>query len=1666
MSSRMSSSSGDAFPLGRDGVRTPFRSLENEAMPTQWSKPKPVLGADVNLMKGNMALSDPESFLTNKEIPTSANTDLKNAEMAFECGDVTYKSFISAGGEVEIRDFSLLAEASLMLPLDQGMNNTCEAEDVDNSGCMIDQSCCADHVDHPYHNPEMKDALLVADKASEISSSPKDLGKLKDESATEDFAHVTWKSLVCDGGGVQILDMTTILDEIVPKPHLLFSPHLERSSLNTANLSVLNQQYEVEPVDHPYCGTTHDAVPSSSSANESVFEERSRRVNDITYKSFNCTGGEIQISDVATLESETVPLPAGQTSACSESCIYGVDPSISTTVQDVHNLSEHLDHPYCNIEADPSPLIDSCVLTHQTLPDVPDAPEEAYRNSPDLSGDLTKNPACVKSVPLKSSGNETEESDDILFTQKGSARLEDQVLIVPGLDYNILNTANKKDQNGENSDGLSNKNTDVFDPEPSELSEPSQPHKSCKHSVHKSCSSPMLEKDTVLYPSHPEAESSGCSQDAASEGSSMPVEENQKYISEEHVDIGPQQTSEAKDSAIGASANAAGLCSSAEKPEAEIISDVLKVLSECPSVASALQLGQLSPVVRRASVFLLEAKNAPSVDQFLTDDSALEADKSLLANVNVNPAGLWAEQLMSPMPHPLLNSTAVAGQCQPSLVTEPVQKVAQKPQVQNPVVDAPLIPDGPLQQQLRQMAEFLLLASGKINLGPGSATAPLPPPTISVVPKTQATPVGSHSICVGTSPVKYKEHSVNTSGQFERKRDFSVVDTCTLTDPLLWNVPPGSLEGLPREELEQRLRSSMIMVEALVQQLATARASVCPAGPAPSDLREKLVQTDHTELSQTTMHRDLYLEALRRIGELELDGRSLQNLTVCMEDMKVTMTSLTCDTEAALTSMKQIEDVSREDHQNLVTHYGQMRSVFERTKQVHMAMMEKAKGVLQQRDDMRMQMEEAFRAKEAAFGVMEQLRTHCAKEIFELERNLGSQQELSAALDQTHPELVALNQDYNDTLNSASDVLSETMKEQAGLTEELCRVRGLLQKAVPMLQQLNEKAAAALKERDECTLARDQAVEDREQMEDELNQTNLSLQSAREQIGDLNLQVTILTSEMGVLRQKLNEREEERGQLERKATELSATVSSTLASYAFLEQALAAETTKLQQSWKDIQEAKERANELETSLVQSEQRVCELSGALAQREEQLGQLQTLWQSQNTEIQQLHDVCTQLSGVREMNEFLQMENELAREQMSESERVLRANLQGLRERNFECEDLKGELTQLKLHNTRLQAELDTTKSRAAAAELKLVEKLEQAGTEITLLHHTLRGLTDELHAALNEQGAESLRGKDTEGPHSSGRRHPSSSFVDRVMVALTVEEEDRNTSPAEATGSSDLPEPPLGALFSEMSAFTRITAVTPKKHVNSPREFEPEEDEQSSLTELFTGLDGTVTELISTLKLVRQRKDAELEELRSTIRGLQVEHEAANSRQQAEVVELRHQLNRLNSLVERGNQALQQKTQDEKTIGRLMSDIQETQEILSKHKAESNEVRKDVVELRRLLQQAQVECQFLRGELKKAGGQLVLPAHFMEEKLQLLKEVERLKSNLQEAEQARVKLLERAKRHQIIHQTNQQKSENELQLLNSILNKVREALLSLPDVVKNSETLQQLVEYLG
>ncbi|XP_062244886.1 sperm-associated antigen 5 [Platichthys flesus] len=1656
MSSRKSSSTGEGLPSSKNGERTPLRSLDNEMMHLSTPSSRRKSSADaVKTINDDVPLYD------------------CSPEAAWGLGDVSFKSFICPGGEVEISGSTVCAEQSIILPYDQDTSITA-TEDTVISDSMIVESC-SDHTEHPYYNVEMIDASSVDAEAAAASFNEIDYtalasGSLEDEHATHDSVvspnECSGDRDACDGGEVEAADVTRQHDETIPLPQAQLDESSQDDSLNSSNVSDCGQLCQA---DHPNSSSVH-GVPVTTT----VFETKGTKLSDVTFKSFNCSGGEIELLDGTNLIKETIPLPT-VTSALSYS--DSMNQSILAGDHDVQNDIDHLDHPYCCDESSSSNSRGNLSTAQEPLSCSTNEIEEVKQISLLAAVSKTDGEEDAAFGSVFKVGNGVEHSNATSLSEKTISLSDHHAVICQPLDdntalasvtqvqiqadYELLNCHGGNDEVVLDhppvfyTSSLLNTSLNQLDNESN-----CQFQETSKHSIQP--------EDSALPSMLQQTESSDSNKSVASAEAPTPGEVQQQHleiVSQVHSKSGAPEPSEAKDSALGSSENGHAFYNSAEQLHADNIPGILKALSQCPSLASALKFGILSPVVRRISTFNTHTDRA--VDNYLADDSAVEGEKSLMAPVIGDPSGLWAEHLESPMSRPLFNSTVLGCNTQSGPVPEPEKGASVKPcvipQSEAEKLEYPFIADGPLQQQLRQMAEFLMFASGK--MGPAGVSASALPPAAATVPSARTAPAESHSICVGTTALELVDHSINTSGQFERKREFTVADSCTLTDPLLWNLPPGSLECFPREELEQRLRSSMIMVEALVQQLTAARAQACPsAGPAPSELREKLVQTDHTELSQTSMYRDLYIEALSRISDLELDGSSLQNLIQWMQGTRVTMASLTSDTDAALSNIKEIEYEVREDHQSLTVHYGKMKALLENTKETQTRMMQKLKEALHQRNEMRTQMEDAFTAKEAAFSAMEQLRTHCGTEMSELQKSLGSQQQLLAALNQAYPEQVALNQVYSETLSSASNLLSETMEEQSSLIQELCTVRGFLQKTAPMLLKLNDKAAAALRERDEHCSAKDQAVEEREQIEEELNQTKWNLQTAREEIGDLNLQLTILSSEMGVLRQKLTERDEERGQLERKVTELSATVSSSLASYTFLEQALASETTKLQQSWKDIQQATDKANELETSLDQSEERVSELSQALAQSEGQLDQLQTLSQSQKLQIQQLQDVCTQLSGVREMNEFLQMENELAREQVVESERLLRANLQALRERNIQCEDLKTEHSQLQLENQSLQEQLETTASRASATQLELGEKLAQAVTEITLLHHTLRGVTNELQAALNDKKSEAQRDKEFQPLQPSERRHPSSSFVDSIMVALTNEKEEDGKS--ETLPEPDEPEPEGEALFSEKSAFIRIAAFTPKKGLRAVVEFEPEEDDQSSVAELLADLGSTVTELISALKLVQGRKDAELEELHNTIFGLQEEQQAANSKHIAEVSELQHQLSRLNILVERGNQALQQKAQDDKTLTTLAVEIQDVQEILNKHKTDNNELRKEVVELRRSLQQSKVESQFLREELRKAGGASANPAHLMEEKIQLLKEVERLKLSLQEVEQAKVKLLERAKRHQMIHQNNQQKSENELQMLSKLISKVRETLLSLPEVVKNCEQLQQLVEYIG
>ncbi|XP_010886683.2 sperm-associated antigen 5 [Esox lucius] len=1595
----------------RSGERTPLRNVQNEIMhcstPSSRRKSRSMSGSNaLKTQKNDTAFIYPDQLphCTQPAVAVGKSSASKRSDKALPVqgeavhtgsalGDITIKSFICAGGEVELSDPSRVIDETIVLPKDQpdifppGYNNenTCLTDSMSTQGCD-------DHVDHAYC--DLKNILAPAEDGLSFSgalnagvgSVPQSThsARVTEESAEVNSADsqqgdATFKSSFCIEVEVSEASRVDHGTNLLPVARSL-NNHL--LCHNREYLSVIGDDLGVESsnnhADLPCFNKANDMASASGNlpsfsgpsgfglqcgalktgdvvrANQmSVGAQTASGELDVTYKSFICTGLEVEVSE-STRVSEKVLLLPDQSVASYIPC----DDTVDLSVTEDRRLG-HAEHPYCNVEC-------------------------------------------------KGTGSDVDPT---------------------GVSEHLVGNASIQSMKG-----LDEVACRLFQLSPKQAS-------------------PLKAEDRVVAPSiQSESDSANCNDSGALARSSSPVDDDDPVInSDPRSPDSVREMISGRDSALGSSSNACAPAVAGGQADPKNHSDVLTELPEFPGCAAgALQRMLSSPVLRATPLTRRGVVHKPPSVQM--EDSALDAGL-LLANPD---SRVWWGALDSPMPLPQFNSTTLgAASCgKPRPPPAPVRETvgaglevdlppAQPPTQgeERPVGFPDLLqgfPEGPLQQQLRHMAQLLILASGKMDTAGNPAPKPGPDPAVV------GTAVGSsvcHSVCVGTTPVRLADHSANTSGLFERKRVFSVSDACTSTDSLLWNLAPGSLTSVSKQELEQRLTSTLIMLEVLVQQLAAARGRDGAALPGPSELRDRLVQTDHTELTQTLTYKDLYVTALERVAELELDQNALQNLLGHMQHSRTTVTALAGDTAAALSSLGQIGDLVREDQRLLATQYGQMKSLYDKCVETLGRMAQKVRAALQQREDMRELTEEALRDKHAAFRVADQLRAHSALTISELEESVGSHQELKKALAKTYPEQVQLNKAYVESLNSASELLRGTMNNHASLKDKLKTARCLLQRTTPLLERLNEKAGSAVAERD-------QALADRDQTQEELAQVNLHLQDARQEIGDLKLQATIMTSELGVLRQKLSEGEEVQADLEMKVTELSATVSSTLASYAFLEKALAAESTKLQQSWNEVKQATDRVNELEGLLGQSELRVSELTWALTQSEEQLGHLQNLTQSQSQKLEELRDVRSQLDSVKEMNEFIRIESDMAREQVLESEATLWANLQGLRERNIQCEDLRSALSQLQAEKEALQVELEDSRFKARSVELDLGEQVAQAVTEVTLLHHTLRTLTNEVHAALTTKETAPL-------PSLHFGRNPSTSFVDKVMVAIAADQ----TQASEAQPPSDTTqEPSAKVLGSGSSAFA---PVTPRKcQVECP------EEEQSSVVELLADLANTVSELHSAVTRLRQGRDAEREASNDTICGLQEEQRSQAEQHWAEVSELRTQLSCLQTQLERDQLALQNKTQEVETMKRLCSKVTEDREFLLNHKSENSELRREVAELRRLLHQSQIESQALREELRNSGSQSAHSMHSMDDKIRLLKEVERLKRTLLEAEEGRAKILDRAKRHHVIHETNQRKVERELKVLDDMIETVRKTLSSVPDVVKNCKELKTLEEYLG
>ncbi|NXB01032.1 SPAG5 protein, partial [Cnemophilus loriae] len=145
----------------------------------------------------------------------------------------------------------------------------------------------------------------------------------------------------------------------------------------------------------------------------------------------------------------------------------------------------------------------------------------------------------------------------------------------------------------------------------------------------------------------------------------------------------------------------------------------------------------------------------------------------------------------------------------------------------------------------------------------GTSTTPVP----TMVTGTSITPVMTPVLSTATgtfmTPRDVWERSVNTS----RGSLPCAKDSTAETDSLLWHCPREQLKTLPRAELEGRLESTLIIIEALSLQLRDWQESQrLRPGVGPAKQTDALTQTDITppEGVREEIYRQLDLELRRK----------------------------------------------------------------------------------------------------------------------------------------------------------------------------------------------------------------------------------------------------------------------------------------------------------------------------------------------------------------------------------------------------------------------------------------------------------------------------------------------------------------------------------------------------------------------------------------------------------------------------------------------------------------------------------------------------------------------------------------------------------------------------------------------------------------------------------
>lgn len=668
-------------------------------------------------------------------------SDEQTVEATDENKDVTSKSFVCLEGEVVVEDEPAMSEESILircLAMENNQSTETDLNETNQVECTNYDQTNEEHVDHPYSHvcrSDYTDFSYMSNQRKEASGC--------------ELWSVTFKPLMCLDGEVQTSDQSSIItdESILVKdpasgnhlPSLGTKTHISEEWLpNTEALSVNNQ-----PMDHSYSDLKAHVVSSEESTADSMFHPSQ---STDQYLSAHCEKNAANHSDDELTDlSERPPEPSnrqGEITLKSFSCL-----GVELEIADLSKMSE----------------MSLCMVNP--------AKEQGQHCFNDIiHNDISHNDG--QSIAVLTPGSKHVDhfychiTEDNLLMEKSSSEIE--VCTKSPMFPESLT------EKSENADGH------ITLPYGNITDKMSGPFMCQEMEASKNVTSQHL---SALSHYENKMRSSDVVQSLRDDKYKLPNDDNfiiAEKFDEKHLDYHLEADFSHAEEALALSSPRDAVSKIADSEsnnvndnalglEVEGILPEIEFMRLCDQTGDAISVSQ-----DHTSAIPLTGPCTPKMSAV----SRTVSHEHMLSR-------LWPELPESPLPPPQFNSTTLANTFSfTPIPAKPPQEIDLEAKmcsrdIQKILNDPPVFSNGPLQEQLRQMAELLMLASGKV-------VAPTAAPVNHCNASVGMSPVQMRSVSVWGTPVQRVERSMNTSAVVEIVRDVPVSDASTRTDSLLW----------------------------------------------------------------------------------------------------------------------------------------------------------------------------------------------------------------------------------------------------------------------------------------------------------------------------------------------------------------------------------------------------------------------------------------------------------------------------------------------------------------------------------------------------------------------------------------------------------------------------------------------------------------------------------------------------------------------------------------------------------------------------------------------------------------------------------------------------------------------------------------------------------------